>query len=127
MLDITQFNNILDELHANSAEIEASAIITDDGMMMASHLPVVAVNEERISAMSAALLSVSERMIETLLGNKSERVIVQSKAGYVIVSATAKNLLLTVMACPSAKLGMVFHDINKTSQSVQELLNGQMA
>lgn len=92
---------------------------------MASHLPV-AVNEERISAMSAALLSVSERMIETLLGNKSERVIVQSKAGYVIVSATAKNLLLTVMACPSAKLGMVFHDINKTSQSVQELLNGQM-
>lgn len=112
MLDITQFNNILDELHANSTEIEASAIITDDGMMMASHLPV-AVNEERISAMSAALLSVSERMIETLLGNKSERVIVQSKAGYVIVSATAKNLLLTVMACPSAKLGMVFHDINK--------------
>lgn len=126
MLDITQFNNILDELHANSTEIEASAIITDDGMMMASHLPV-AVNEGRISAMSAALLSVSERMIETLLGNKSERVIVQSKAGYVIVSATAKNLLLTVMACPSAKLGMVFHDINKTSQSVQELLNGQMA
>lgn len=124
MLDIAKFNNILDELHANSAEIEASAIITDDGMMMASHLPV-AVNEERISAMSAALLSVSERMIETLLGNKSERVIVQSKAGYVI-SATAKNLLLTVMACPSAKLGMVFHDINKTSQSVQELLNGQM-
>ena len=49
-----------------------------DGMMMASHLPV-AVNEERISAMSAALLSVSERMIETLLGNKSERVIVQSR------------------------------------------------
>ena len=72
MLDIAKFNNILDELHANSTEIEASAIITDDGMMMASNLPV-AVNEERISAMSAALLSVSERMIETLTSTKHRK------------------------------------------------------
>lgn len=124
MLDITQFNNILDELHANSAEIEASAIITDDGMMMASHL-LEAVNEEHIAAMSAALLSVSKRMVDTLSGNEneSERVMVQSKVGYVIVSAVAENLLLTVVARPDAKLGMVFHDIKKASQSVQAILN----
>ncbi|STZ07361.1 Roadblock/LC7 domain [Moraxella caprae] len=126
MLDIAKFNEILDELHADSAEIEASALITDDGMMMASHLPM-GVNEERISAMSAALLSVSERMIDTLSGNESERVMVQSKVGYVIVSAVAESLLLTVVARPDAKLGMVFHDIKKASQAVQAVLNSQVA
>ncbi|STZ03746.1 hypothetical protein [Moraxella equi] len=32
MLDIAKFSEILDELHADSAEIEASALITDDGI-----------------------------------------------------------------------------------------------
>lgn len=126
MIDITKFNHILDELHTTSAEIQASALITSDGMMMASHLPM-GVNEERISAMSAALLSVSERMIDTLSGNKSERVMVQSKVGYVIVSAVSNHLLLTVVARPDAKLGMVFHDIKKTANDVRDVLSEQAA
>lgn len=126
MLDVQVFNKFLDELHENSNEIQASAIISDDGMMFAPHLPA-GVNEEQISAMSAALLSVSERMVMVLDGSETDRVMVQSKEGYVIVTRVAAHLLLTAMARPDAKLGMVFHDIKRTAQKLQTALGEAFA
>jgi predicted regulator of Ras-like GTPase activity (Roadblock/LC7/MglB family) len=56
----------LRSMQAASPEIEASAVVSVDGLIMASALPTD-VEEDRVSAMSAAMLSLGER-ISTELG-----------------------------------------------------------
>ena len=53
-------NSILSELNGTSAEIEASAILSTDGLMMASMLPA-GMDEDRVGAMAAAMLSLGDR------------------------------------------------------------------
>lgn len=114
------FNEILKELQDNSIEIKASALLSADGIMLASHLPNE-VGEDKLAAMSAALLSVGDRIVGDLLKGITDRVMAQSSVGYVIVSALSAELLLAVVARPDAKLGMVFHDINQVAKKLQYL------
>ena len=55
----------LRELQASSPDIEASAIVSVDGLSIASALPH-GVEEDRVSAMSAAMLSLGERIASEL-------------------------------------------------------------
>ena len=52
--------SILAELNGSSADIEASAVVSTDGLMMAALLPST-MDEDRVGAMSAALLSLGDR------------------------------------------------------------------
>ena len=54
------FQQILEDLNSSSADVEASALISNDGLMIASALPT-GVDEDRVGAMSAALLSLGDR------------------------------------------------------------------
>lgn len=123
MTKIEYFSALLRELHEASPELDASALASDDGMMLASHLRT-GINEDRMAAMSAAMLSVGNRMVDDLLQGTSDRVMVQSSAGYIIVSAVTDELILTVVTRPDAKLGMVFHDIKNFAK---QLKNGLAA
>lgn len=119
----TSYTNLLHDLHRGSLEIEASALISNDGMMIASCLPESS-NENYMSAMSAAILSLGDRMVDNLLGGVTDRVMVQSSIGYIIVTSISTDLLLTVIARPDAKLGMVFHDIKNVSRKILLLTYG---
>lgn len=51
----------LRDLQAGCSDIEASAVVSVDGLIIASALPAD-VQEDRVSTMSAAMLSLGERM-----------------------------------------------------------------
>ena len=51
----------LRELQTSTTDVEASAIVSVDGLIIASALPTN-VEEDRVSAMSAAMLSLGERI-----------------------------------------------------------------
>jgi uncharacterized protein len=55
----------LRDLQASSPDIEASAVVSVDGLSIASALPQN-VEEDRVSAMSAAMLSLGERIASEL-------------------------------------------------------------
>lgn len=114
------FEQILQELHQASVEIAASALMSADGIMLSCQLPS-AVGEDKMAAMSAAMLSLGDRMVSDLLDGITDRVMVQSNVGYIVVTAVSPELLLTVVARPDAKLGMVFHDIKKVAKQLQYL------
>ncbi len=48
------FQQVLEELKGSSADVEASALISTDGLMIASALPA-GMDEDRVGAMSAVL------------------------------------------------------------------------
>ncbi|WP_066097446.1 roadblock/LC7 domain-containing protein [Xanthomonas massiliensis] len=118
---IQDLQQSLDELNGSSSEIEASALISIDGLMIASSMPQ-GMDEDRIGAMSAALLSLGERTARELGRGHLERVLVQGEGGYVIMSAAGNEAVLTVLCKPSAKLGLVFLDIKRAAQALQKIL-----
>ncbi|MFO1382670.1 MAG: roadblock/LC7 domain-containing protein [Moraxella osloensis] len=57
------FQQILNDLNSSSADVEASALISTDGLMIASALPA-GIDEDRVGAMSAKLLSLGVVQVE---------------------------------------------------------------
>jgi hypothetical protein len=109
----------LKALSMNTPDIEASAVVSVDGLIMASALPAD-VEEDRVSAMSAAMLSLGERIASELRRGQLDQVFVRGEEGYVILMAIGEEAVLTALAHSRAKLGLVFLDMRRTAN---ELIN----
>jgi len=87
----------LRELQASSPDIEASAVVSVDGLSIASALPQ-GVEEDRVSAMSAAMLSLGERIATELGRGSLEQVYVKGEKGYVVLMSVGEEAVLTALA-----------------------------
>jgi predicted regulator of Ras-like GTPase activity (Roadblock/LC7/MglB family) len=113
----------LRDLQASSPDIEASAVVSVDGLSIASALPQE-VEEDRVSAMSAAMLSLGERIATELeLGRGSlKQVFIKGESGYVILMSVGEEAVLTVLAREQAKLGLIFLDMRRATEALAELI-----
>lgn len=111
----------LRDLQASSGDVEAAAIVSVDGLSMASSLPAD-IEEDRVSAMSAAMLSLGERISSELGRGELEQVMVKGENGYVILSAVGEEAVLTVLARKDAKLGLIFLDVNRTVEALVRIV-----
>ena len=112
---------ILADLNGSSGDIEASAVVSLDGLMMASLLPAN-VEEDRVAAMSAALLALGERTARELARGTLSQILIQGAEGYVIMTAAGSEAVLTVLTKKDAKLGLVFLDISRAAKELGSLL-----
>ena len=115
------FQQILNDLNSSSSDIEASALISTDGLMIASALPT-GIDEDRVGAMSAALLSLGDRAGKELARGDIDRIMIQGEKGYVITTSAGDEAVLTVMAKPNAKLGLIFLDIKRAAVALSKLI-----
>jgi predicted regulator of Ras-like GTPase activity (Roadblock/LC7/MglB family) len=113
--------NRLREMQAASPEIEASAVVSVDGLIMASALPAE-VEEDRVSAMSAAMLSLGERIAKELGRGSLEQVYIRGNMGYVILTAVGEEAVLTALAREGAKLGLIFLEMRRAAESLARLV-----
>ncbi len=115
------FQQTLNDLNGSSADVEASALISTDGLMIASALPI-GIDEDRVGAMSAALLSLGDRAGAELARGSTDRVLIQGEKGYVIMTSAGDEAVLTVLAKQNAKLGLLFLDIKRAAEALGKLL-----
>lgn len=113
--------SILQELNGTSADIEASGIISTDGLIMAAVLPQ-GLDEDRLGAMSAAMLSLGDRTSQELARGALEQVLIKGAKGYVLMTYAGSEAVLTVLAKPNAKLGLIFLDVKRAAESVSDLI-----
>jgi len=118
---VDQLTNSLYELQGSTADIEASVIVSVDGLMIASALPSDA-TEDRVAAMSAAMLSLGERIAMELGRGALEQVYVKGDQGYVILMSVGEEAVLTVLARGRAKLGLVFLEMRRAVENLNRLL-----
>lgn len=111
----------LRQLQAASSEIEASAVVSVDGLIMASGLPAD-VEEDRVSAMSAAMLSLGERIAGELGRGTLDQVYIRGANGYVILSAVGTEAVLTALARKNAKLGLIFLEMRRAAEELSRLV-----
>lgn len=113
--------SILTELNGTSADIEASGVISTDGLMMAAVLPQ-GMDEDRVGAMSAAMLSLGDRTAQELERGGLEQVLIKGGRGYVLMTHAGKEAVLTVLAKPNAKLGLIFLDVKRAAESIAAMI-----
>lgn len=111
----------LRELQASSPDIEASAIVSVDGLSIASALPQ-GVEEDRVSAMSAAMLSLGERIATELGRGSLEQVYIKGQKGYVVLMSVGQEAVLTALAREQAKLGLIFLDMRRAAEDLAKLI-----
>lgn len=111
----------LRDLQASSPDVEASAVVSVDGLTMASALPED-VEEDRVAAMSAAMLSLGERIAGELGRGNLDQVYIRGKGGFVILMAIGNEAVLTVLARQQAKVGLLFLDMRRATEDLLSLL-----
>ncbi|MCJ7548545.1 MAG: roadblock/LC7 domain-containing protein [Anaerolineae bacterium] len=121
MTRVDRLTNSLHELQSSAAGIEASVIVSVDGLMIASSLPSDA-TEDRVAAMSAAMLSLGERIAIELGRGALEQVYVKGDEGYVILMSVGEEAVLTVLAHSRVKLGLVFLEMQRAVEQLTQLL-----
>jgi predicted regulator of Ras-like GTPase activity (Roadblock/LC7/MglB family) len=111
----------LDALMEHSGDIQAAALVSLDGFTMASALPE-GMQEDRVGAMSAAILGLGERAAAELGRGHLSQVFIEGADGYVLLMASGDRAVLTALADPAAKLGLVLYDMRQTAEEIGDIL-----
>lgn len=111
----------LRQMQAGSPDIEASAVVSVDGLIIASALPTE-VEEDRVSAMSAAMLSLGERISSELGRGTLEQVYIKGVEGYVILTSIGSEAVLTALARQNSKLGLVFLEMRRAASDLEQVM-----
>jgi hypothetical protein len=125
MSDSTSRSNRLDraigDLLAQAPEIEAAAVVSFDGLPMASALPAT-MDEDRVAAMSAALLSLGERAAEGLGRGALSQVYIEGEHGTVFLVSADDEAVLVAVASRGAKVGMMLYEVRRAAVAVADAL-----
>jgi hypothetical protein len=111
----------LRDMQASSPDIEASAVVSVDGLTIASALPQ-SVEEDRVAAMSAAMLSLGERIALELGRGSLQQVYIKGSSGYVLLMSVAEGCVLTVLARENAKLGLLLLDMCRAAEALSKII-----
>jgi len=112
---------ILKGLVSNTPDLEGAAAVSFDGLILGSVLPT-GTDEDRVSAMAAALLSLGERTAQELQRGTLEQVYVKGNQGYIILMQAGPEAVLEAIAGGSAKLGMVLLDMKRAAAELAKLV-----
>ena len=93
---------------------------------MASALPQ-AMDEDRVAAMSAALLSLGERAAQGLGRGELSQVYIEGDAGTVFLVSADDEAVLVAVAAKGAKVGMMLYEVRRTAQAIAEVLRAERA
>jgi len=111
----------LRDMQIASSDIIASAVVSVDGLTIASALPGD-VEEDRVAAMSAAMLSLGERIACELGRGGLDEVYIRGEEGFVLLTAVGDEAVLTALAREEAKLGMIFLEMRRAAEDLEKLV-----
>ncbi|MBD2102990.1 roadblock/LC7 domain-containing protein [Leptolyngbya sp. FACHB-261] len=121
MVNINALTTVLQNFVSSTPDIQGSILVSPDGLSLAAALPG-GMDEERTSAMSAAMLSLGERICAELARGEIDRVFVQGEKGYGILVGCNADAVLLVLASAAAKQGLVFLEIKRVVGEITALL-----
>lgn len=121
-----RLDRALADLLAQAPEVEAAAVVSFDGLPMASALPAT-MDEDRVAAMSAALLSLGERAAEGLGRGSLNQVYIEGETGTVFLVSADDEAVLVAVASKGAKVGMMLFEVRRAAAVVADVLRAEHA
>ncbi|MFP4611045.1 MAG: roadblock/LC7 domain-containing protein [Thiohalophilus sp.] len=110
---------ILKRLNNISADIEASSVMSRDGINLASVMRNN-VDQDRLGAMCASLLSLGGKTASELERGKLKQVLIEGDNGCVLIVQIGDRAVLAVVSKPTSRLGMVFNEARKIAREIED-------
>lgn len=124
MTKADQLSTALDDFLTISTEVEAAAVVSADGLPMASALPPH-VEEDRLAAMSAALLTLGERAASELGKGDLAQIFIEGPKGHVILMAAGRDCVLVCVTSRGAKIGLVLFEMRRIAERVARVMEDE--
>ncbi len=121
MTKADQLAAVLDEFLRVSPDVEAAAVVSGDGLPIASALPPH-VEEDRLAAMSAALVSLGERAALGLEKGELAQVFVEGVSGYVVLMAAGASAVFVAVTSKNAKVGLVLYEMRRSAAAIARIM-----
>jgi len=119
-----QLDQAITDLLREAPEIEAAAVVSFDGLPMASALPR-SMDEDRVAAMSAALLSLGERAAQGLGRGELSQVYIEGESGTVFLVSADDEAVLVAVAAPGAKVGLMLYEVRRAAAVVAAAMRSE--
>ncbi len=116
-----QIIEILKTMRSENPDLEALAVVSLDGLPIASLLPTEA-EEDRVAALSATILSLGERAAQELNKGALEQAYAKGERGYIITTGIKNIAALMVVTNRESKLGMTLFSIKRGIQEIEKVL-----
>ena len=120
-INSAKISSILQNFVTGTADIQGAALVTPDGLPLATSLPG-GMDDERVSAMSAAMLSLGDRIGAELSRGNIDRIFVEGKQGFGILTSCGTDAVLLVLASEAAKQGLLMLEIKRIMGELKMLL-----
>ena len=117
---MAKYEAVLNEL-VKVTGIEGASLVSMDGLPISSILPPGA-EEDKVAAMSAALLSLGEKVVEELKKGKLEQITIKGDHGYIVITGIKEDAVLTTLTSEEAKLGLIYMEIKKAKEKLESIL-----
>jgi len=121
-----RIRSVLRNLAAGNADIESSAVISSDGLVIATVLHE-GVDADRFGAMCASLLALAEQAASEVGRGKLRQTLVGGEAGSMLLVQAGPDTVLALAARPTQNLGRVFLDARRGAADVASLMTGNAA
>ncbi|NHJ48155.1 MAG: hypothetical protein FK733_10245 [Asgard group archaeon] len=118
---VERIHNILTKLKSGHDGVQGCLLVTAQGLPIDSALDSTA-DEDLISAMTASISSVSERVTQELQKGRLNNISILGDHGYIILLDVASRAVLTVLAKTDANLGLIFLLARKSCTQLAELI-----
>jgi predicted regulator of Ras-like GTPase activity (Roadblock/LC7/MglB family) len=112
----------INELRYKSVGIVDVAIVSLEGLPIVS-LVLEQVEETSFAAMTAAMLSLGERVATELNKGLLKKIFVEGENGYIISMQAGDSAVLTVSATTDTKLGLLFLDMSRAAEKAAKILS----
>ena len=103
--------------------VTAALIVSTEGLLIASALPQ-GIDEERIAAMTATLLSLSKMAIIEMRKGDFDQLYIKGSEGYLLVMQAGPNAVLAVSTTKDIRLGLVLLDCGRICENISRFLGG---
>ena len=121
-----RLDRVLSDLLGQAPELQAASVVSFDGLPMASALPV-GMDEDRVAAMSAALLSLGERAADNFGRGDLNQVYVEGERGTVFLVSADDEAVLVAMGAQGAKVGLLMYEVRRAAIAVAAALRADDA
>ncbi|MHA2319915.1 MAG: roadblock/LC7 domain-containing protein [Candidatus Hodarchaeales archaeon] len=115
---------VLEKFVSKLPAIDFASVVSLEGLPISSWPPSLPgdLDDVRIAAMTAAILSLGERAVMETGKGEMTRILVEGKDGYMISVQAGTKAVLTASASSSVKLGLIFLDMKQAAQKIGEIL-----
>ncbi|BAY82012.1 roadblock/LC7 family protein [Calothrix parasitica NIES-267] len=120
-INAAKIESILQNFVSGTADIQGATLVSPDGLSLATVLPST-MDDEKVSAMSAAMLSLGERIGSELSRGSIDRIYVEGDRGYGVLTNCGEDAVLLVLANQSAKQGLLMLEIKRLTEELKLVL-----